>query len=521
MFELSLAYKYLVPKKKSLSTALISLMSVLVISLVVWLVLIFLSVISGIEKNWLQKLTSLHAPVRLSPTEKYYNSYYYQIDALASNSNYTLKTIGEKYQSPLSDPYSTDLDAEIPPYWPKKTGEDPVKEAFNELADLKKEHPEILFQDYEISGALLRLNLMSPADGAPSFLSQMSYLLSLTEQNPKLRSILIEPTPNDLDSSLKKFVENGVCRIDFESEPETPPPWVYFVKGECRLPQRENRTPVLLPKNYKEGGVRIGTLGSLNYMASSAASSQEQKIDVRIVGFYDPGVLSIGNKCAIVPVETTRAIHAANRTFSPDGTPTNGIFVWTDNLTDAALLKKEIESRLEKAELSSYWKAATFEEFEFSKDLMLQFRSDRTLFLLIAAIILIVACSNVISLLVLLVNDKKKEIAILQSMGASFKSIASIFGICGALMGALSCLLGSLLALFTLRHLDSLVSFLSYIQGRSAFNPAFFGKALPNELSYEALLFVLIATPLLSFAAGLIPAIKASRIRPSCVLRSE
>jgi lipoprotein-releasing system permease protein len=119
------------------------------------------------------------------------------------------------------------------------------------------------------------------------------------------------------------------------------------------------------------------------------------------------------------------------------------------------------------------------------------------------------------------VNDKKREIAILQSMGASFKSIAVIFALCGTLMGLLSCLFGGLFALFTLRNLSSLVSFLSSIQGRSAFNPAFFGQSLPNSLSLDALLFVLLATPLLSLIAGLIPAIKASKIRPSQVLRSE
>ena len=42
------------------------------------------------------------------------------------------------------------------------------------------------------------------------------------------------------------------------------------------------------------------------------------------------------------------------------------------------------------------------------------------------SLILIVACCNIISLLVLLVNDKKKEIGILQSMGASSMSIAAI-----------------------------------------------------------------------------------------------
>jgi len=134
---------------------------------------------------------------------------------------------------------------------------------------------------------------------------------------------------------------------------------------------------------------------------------------------------------------------------------------------------------------------------------------------------MVVACCNIISLLVLLVNDKKREIAILQSMGASSKSIATIFATCGATLGLLSCFIGSLLAVLTLHNLTAIVSFLSALQGRTAFNPTFFGQTLPNELSLDALAFVLISTPLLSIIAGLIPAIKASRIRPSQVLRSE
>lgn len=485
---------------------MISGISVFVISLVIWLVLVFLSVISGIEKNWLQKLTALHAPIRISPTEKYYDSYYYQIDAVASASNYTLKTIGEKASNVLSDPYSEEIDAEVPFFWAERdlleTGQikDPVKIAMKELSLLG-----LTYQDYEIGGALLRLNVAS-ASGGISSLSQMSYLLSISDQNPRLRSLIVPPSEP----------------IDFQSAPKNPPKLhAYFVDGHLHLPSLKDDTPILLPKSYQDHGASIGSTGTLNYVAPSAASSQEQKIPVQVVGFYDPGILAVGNKCILVPSSVTRSIAASSQTFSPDGTPTNGFFVWTKDLKNTKEIQSQIIKNFEKAGISSYWNVVTFEEFEFSKDLLVQFQSDRTLFLLIASIILIVACSNIISLLVLLVNDKKKEIAILQSMGASFKSIATIFGICGASMGILSCLFGVLAAIFTLHNLDHLVALLSAMQGRAAFNPAFFGNSLPNQISWEALSFVLIATPLLCLAAGLIPALKASRIRPSSTLRSE
>src|SRR5207253_3056604 len=129
------------------------------------------------------------------------------------------------------------------------------------------------------------------------------------------------------------------------------------------------------------------------------------------------------------------------------------------------------------------------------KDLLQQFQSDKMLLSLIGIIILVVACCNIISFLILLVSDKKKEIAILQAMGASRTSIALIFGSCGMIVGLIGCTIGTVGALFTLQHIDLIAGFLSAVQGHDAFNPAFYGNSLPTTLSSGALLFIFIATP--------------------------
>jgi len=642
MFELRIALRYLIPRRRSLSTALVSLISVGVISLVVWLVLVFLSVTGGIEQNWLRKLTSLHAPVRLSPTERYYSSYYYLADSISAASNYSLKTIGEKAVATKSDPYAPESDAETPAHWalPERgsdgTLRDPVKGAMQALDELH-----LPYQDYEIGGALLRLSL-SRGDGAS--LSQMSYLLSLMEKNPQFASLILPPSARDLDGLLQdsalipSIVEHGAIeavsitqlqadifpeevqltafanplhsselivplsqgekaplgwttgtlkrsgslwqwkgengntlthpapllqkplelaatlsqdsrwqiqgtlqgvklkgaldldaatiaraapKVRFDTAPLSPPPWAIAVAGRCQLPSFTSGTPVLVPKSYRDMGLLLGDAGSLSFSTSGAGSSHEQRLPIRVAGFYDPGLFSLGGRCLIVPPSITRTIHAVSQTFSPDGTPTNGIFVWNVPLGEAETLKSALEAELERTGISSYWKVTTYKDFEFSKEIFQQFRSDRTLFLLIAVLILLVACCNVISLLILLINDKKREIAILQAMGASKFSMAAIFGFCGLAMGAVSSFIGTLAAIFTLRHIDAISSFLSALQGHAAFQPAFFGQTLPSSLSAEALLFVFIATPLLSLLAGLLPALRACRIKPSTALRQE
>ena len=184
MFELSILRKYLIPRKKQLSMTLIALMSVGVISLVVWLIVLFLSVTEGIEKNWLQKLTSLNAPIRLTPTQNYYSSYYYLADSISANSHYTSRSLQEKLLGP-TDPHQIETDEAIPSYWPtpEKNPDgslrDPVKIAASILTHLKKDHHDLVFQDFELSGGMLKLQLVRPVAGGGethSFLTQATYL---------------------------------------------------------------------------------------------------------------------------------------------------------------------------------------------------------------------------------------------------------------------------------------------------------------------------------------------------------
>ena len=74
MFEFSVMKKFLFAKKSS--THLITCISLLVISSIVCLSLVFFSVIDGIEYRWLEKFTTLHPPLRVIPTDEYYSSYY-------------------------------------------------------------------------------------------------------------------------------------------------------------------------------------------------------------------------------------------------------------------------------------------------------------------------------------------------------------------------------------------------------------------------------------------------------------
>lgn len=666
MFELSFIRKYLAPKRKQLSVSLIALLSVAVITLVVWLVIVFLSVTEGIERTWLQKMTSLNAPVRLQPTQEYFNSYYFNVDRYSAASHYMSKTIGQKAKALISDPYDPEFDEEIPKYCatadknPLGELRDPVKGAMDVLSELEGNFPGLAYQDVELSGALLRLELVRQESGSlypvemQSQLTNVSYLASFPENNPSMPDLLLPPTAEDLNHLLfmaqrsedddveavfahstvesletktdlwrlpihllpektpflaeaymhqkvishlmvpiapskelqttverrgnrlfytmpgepempldpetplftmgkleldvkdrieelifsvvgalqKKTIQGEISleglkiakahfNTQFSSKPEVSPPWPFFNAGQTLLPKKEKEVGVLIAKSFKDNGVNIGDCGYLGYSAPSPTGSQETHIPIYVAGFYDPGIMAVGNKCILVPSEVTSRINASNSAFTLDPAEANSIFVWVPHLKDASKVKGAILEKLQDAGIGKYWKVETFREYGFAKDLMQQFESDKHLFSLIGFIILLVACTNIISLLVLLVSDKKKEIGILRAMGAKRRSIAAIFAFCGGSLGLFSCLLGIFLAFVTLKNIDGLVHFLSLIQGHDAFNAQFFGQSLPKTISPRALFFATIATPVLALVAALFPAIKAARLSPCDTLRSE
>ena len=136
MLPFILARKYLVPRRKNRMLSFIGVLSLLVITCIVFLLLVFFSVTEGIEERWLSKLTTLHSPIRLIPTQDYYDSLYYKIDTISASSDYTPKSIREKTQAHEILPSDHEP---IPSYWKTEdnTKKDIVKETFSVLNKLE------------------------------------------------------------------------------------------------------------------------------------------------------------------------------------------------------------------------------------------------------------------------------------------------------------------------------------------------------------------------------------------------
>ncbi len=517
MFEISVACKYLVPRARYLSVSIISIISVLVIATVVWLTVVFFSATEGLERRWTEKLISITAPVRVLPTDAYYQSYYYLIDTISEASHYTAKTLLEKLDSQKSDPYNPAVDS-LPDDFPQplynKEGQlvDLVKEAYKASTSVRGVS-QLTADVFETAFANVKMQLareIPDSGGAMEvrILSKDTYLTNFDPENTILSTILLPLSDAD-----RKHLETLYHTKEISD---------FIIKeknGIWQLPETSFGQGVLLPKSFQENGVFVGDRGTFSYYTPTATALQEQFIPFVVAGFYDPGIIPIGGKLILVKEGAVAQIAAASHA-SPSDFPT-GLNVRFPDYTQAAVVQKSIQQALKAAHIAPYFSVETYTDYDFTKDIFQQLKSEKNLFSLISLIVVIVACSNIISMLIILIHDKKKEIAIMRALGASKASIGCIFGISGLCMGAAGSVIGALAAYFTVKNLGTLLAFLGKLQGFDVLNAAFYGTTIPTEVSEYALVFVISATIIISCLAGICSASIACRQNTSEALRAE
>ncbi len=141
---------------------------------------------------------------------------------------------------------------------------------------------------------------------------------------------------------------------------------------------------------------------------------------------------------------------------------------------------------------------------------------------LILTLIILVAAFNIISSMIMLVNDKNKNIAMLRCMGMNRAKVMRIFLICGSSIGVFGTLLGLLLGVSFSANINEIKLWLESVSGAQLFNPAvYFLSNLPAKILISDVILITTMSLLISFLATIYPAYKASKANPVDVLRNE
>ena len=147
-------------------------------------------------------------------------------------------------------------------------------------------------------------------------------------------------------------------------------------------------------------------------------------------------------------------------------------------------------------------------------------KMEKTMMSLLLLLIVAVAAFNIVSSLVMVVNDKRSDIAILRTLGATPRMIQRIFLVQGTAIGFGGTIAGMVLGVTLSLTVSDLASFYERISGVHLFD-AYFVNYLPTELLLSDVVWVSITAFVLSFLATLYPAYQAGRIQPAEALRYE
>lgn len=228
---------------------------------------------------------------------------------------------------------------------------------------------------------------------------------------------------------------------------------------------------------------------------------------LQVAGVLDTGHFEYDASLAMLHIQD------AERIFRLEGP--NGIRVKLKNAQLAREVAAEIAPELGSDLLVRDWTRANrtwFTAVQIEKRMMF----------IILTLIVAVAAFNLVSTLVMTVTDKRGDIAILRTLGASPASIMAIFVVQGALVGIIGTVSGLALGLLVAFNIGSIVPAIERALGAS-FLPqdVYLISRMPSDPQWADIGPVVIIALVLALAATLYPSWRASRIDPAEALRHE
>ncbi|MCN4145108.1 MAG: lipoprotein-releasing ABC transporter permease subunit [Thiohalomonas sp.] len=274
--------------------------------------------------------------------------------------------------------------------------------------------------------------------------------------------------------------------------------------------------------NQKKYGIILGrylarsigaVVGSKVTMVTPSANVTPAGIMPRLKRFTVVGIFEVGHNqydsnMALIHIRDAQIL------FKMKGLVT-GIRLKLDALYDAPRISREIESNIEGYHRVIDWT-------QHHANLFRAINIEKTMMLIILSLIIAVAAFNIVSTLVIVVNDKQADIAILRTLGASPGMIMRIFISQGMVIGIVGTLLGVATGILTAQNIDILVPALESLLGiKFLAADIYLISDLPSEMRWSDVLVTGTISFSLTVLATIYPAWRASRVQPAEALRYE
>lgn len=193
----------------------------------------------------------------------------------------------------------------------------------------------------------------------------------------------------------------------------------------------------------------------------------------------------------------------------------NGLHVKIKNIYQAPIVSNELQKLLPNSFIVTNW-TEQFGTF-FNAIAM-----EKTIMFFILLLIVAVAVFNLVSMLVMVVNDKRADIAILRTLGASPRNIMSVFIIQGAIVGLIGTLIGVIVGVTLALNITDIVNKIQEVfHVQFIKSSVYFVNFLPSQLQWMDVINVALIALILSLIATIYPALIAFQTEPAEALRYE
>jgi lipoprotein-releasing system permease protein len=258
--------------------------------------------------------------------------------------------------------------------------------------------------------------------------------------------------------------------------------------------------------------LQVGVGDQVTVMIPGNAGGASDAIVPRLRDFYVAGIFEVGlqehdSVLALVNLQDAEAFRGI------DG-PT-GIRLKFYDVLKAPELARSAAARLSPGLRVRDWT-------EDNQAYFRAIRIEKTMMGLMLMLIVAVAVFNIVATLIMVVNDKRTDIAILRTVGLSPGGIIAVFMTQGVLIGWIGAALGVALGLALACNVDVIVPFLEQTFGFHFMDPdVYYISGLPSEVHPGDVVRIGLAAFILTLVATVYPALQAARTQPAEALRYE
>ncbi|QEN86845.1 lipoprotein-releasing ABC transporter permease subunit [Labrys sp. KNU-23] len=225
-----------------------------------------------------------------------------------------------------------------------------------------------------------------------------------------------------------------------------------------------------------------------------------------VVATFEVGMSDIDSGFVIMPLQESQAY------FNRDGDAT-AIEVYIEN-------PDRVQSESEAIKTAAGRPVSLVDWRQRNSAFFTALQVERNVMFMILLILVIMAALGVVSSMVMLVQSKQTDIAIMRTMGATRGAMLRIFFITGMAIGLLGTIFGLLLGLLVCRYIENIQEFISWLSNTQLFaSEIYFLSRLPAKTDPAEVTAVVVTTLILCFLATLYPAWRAAKLDPVEALR--